>query len=262
MAAGDSVARLDLGQIDLRSCPPLPSQVQNLSLAFNPQLDTLPQPLPVDLKELNLNFCNFTSLPHDWPVGLTKLLVVTNKVADFPETLPANLQALYLTNNKLKSVPAYLPQGLCELYLGANDIVELDQALLSLPACRKINLCNNPLSAGSQAMLEECTGVPSYAGPAVKVGYVGKTLDTSSWLPESRSAEMQESEGPPVIRRAGGNLAPIVNAMLRANPHHAVASYSDEHASAVRSFPLRSEPQGEVYDFTRYFKTSWQYSDQ
>jgi len=32
---GDWSATLDLGQIDLRSCPPLPLEVQDLVLAFN-----------------------------------------------------------------------------------------------------------------------------------------------------------------------------------------------------------------------------------
>lgn len=262
VAASDSSAQLDLGQLDLRSCPPLPSQVQNLCLAFNPELDTLPQPLPAGLKDLNINFCNFKSLPHDWPAGLIRLMVVTNKVTEIPETLPAGLQALYMTNNKLKTLHAHLPHGLRELYLATNGIVEVNADLLSLPDCRKLNLCNNPLSETSLAMLEEHTGMPAYAGPAVKLGYVGDTLDRSRWLPESRSAEMRDGEGPPVVRRAGGNLAPVVNAMLRAHPHHAVASYSDQHGTVLQSLPLHPEPRGTTSSYPLYFTISKQYATQ
>ena len=258
VAAGDSSARLDLGQLDLHSCPPLPSQVQKLSLAFNPKLDSLPQPLPAGLTELNINFCNFTSLPHDWPAGLIILMAVTNKIEEIPATLPASLQALFMSNNKLKTSPAHLPHGLRELYLGSNNIVEVSPDLLSLPDCKKLNLCNNPLSETTLTMLRERTGMPAYAGPAVKVGYVGDRLDLSTWLPESRSAEMRESEGPPVFRRSGGNLAPVVSAMLRAHPNHAVASYSDQHTTVLQSLPLHPEPYGPTSSYPHYFTTSKQ----
>lgn len=61
LRCGDLSAPLDLGQCDLRSCPPLPPEVQDLSLAFNPSLDTLPQPLPAALKKLNINFSTLPS---------------------------------------------------------------------------------------------------------------------------------------------------------------------------------------------------------
>jgi hypothetical protein len=240
-ANGDWSATLDLAQLDLHSCPPLPPEVQHLILAFNPELDTLPQPLPPALTNLNINFCNFTRLPHEWPVGLIELMAVTSKVAEFPATLPAGLQCLYLTNNALTGVPARLPAGLQALYLGTNSIGDLDPALLSLPNCRKLNLCNNPLSDASLTMLRECTAGPAYAGPAVKIGIVSEWLDTSEWLPAERTAEMQRGEGPPVIRRPAGSLTTTVNAMLRANPNSLVASYSDQHNTIVQVLGLRSD---------------------
>ena len=239
---GDWAAKLDLGQIDLRSCPPLPLEVQNLVLVFNPQLDTLPHPLPPGLKHLNINFCNFTRLPHDWPVGLLELWLVTNKVKDIPDTLPASLQVLCATNNRLGSVPRRLPEGLQALYLATNSIAELDPALLSLPNCTKLFLCNNPLSEASLAMLNERTGALEYAGPAVKIGFVGDTIDLSKWIPASREAEMRKSEGPPIIRRAAGTLDAMVNATLRANPGKAVASYSDQYKTVIRVLDLRGDP--------------------
>lgn len=231
---GDYSARLELGQLDLISCPPLPTETQRLCLAFNPRLDSLPQPLPPELRELNIQFCNFTRLPHDWPVGLTELRLVTNHVEELPETLPAGLERLYATNNLLTSVPRRLPDGLQELYLASNAYTELNPSVLSLPNCKKINLCNNPLSETAIAMLTEHTGAQSYTGPAVKIGTVDGRIDMSSWLPEARTREMQESEGPPVIHPPAGRLTSAVNAMLRDYPGQLVASYGDQHRTVVQ----------------------------
>ena len=201
---GDLSAPLDLAQCDLRSCPPLPPEVQDLCLAFNPSLDTLPQPLPATLKKLNINFCNFTRLPHQWPVGLIELWFITNQVAELPDTLPAGLQVICATNNRIGSLPRQWPDGLQKLYLATNRIAELDPGLLSLPNCIHLNLCNNPLSEASLAMLNERTSAPAYAGPPVKIGYVGGWEDDSKVLPAAREAELREREGPPIVRRRDG----------------------------------------------------------
>lgn len=238
----DWSATLDLSQIDLRSCPPLPMEVQDLCLGFNPQLDTLPHPLPPALRKLNINFCNFTRLPHDWPIGLLELWLVTNKVVALPDTLPASLQVLCATNNQLESVPRKLPESLRALYLATNRIAELDPGLLALPQCTKLFLCNNPLSEAVMAMLKEQTGAPGYAGPAVKIGYVGDAFDLSEWIPASRAAQMRVGEGPPIIRKAAGNLAAMVNATLTANPGKAVASYADRYQSVMQVLDLRADP--------------------
>lgn len=235
---GNPAATLDLASCDLLSCPPLPHEVQNLSLAWNPQLDTLPHALPPGLKVLNINFCNFTQLPHDWPVGLRELWLVTNKVTKLPDTLPASLQILCATNNQLGSVPRNLPEALQKLYLSTNRIVELDPGLLSLPRCTKLLLCNNPLSEASRTLLNEHTSVPGYAGPAVKIGVVVGPIDLSSWIPESRSAQMRDSECPPIIHRRDASLIAMVNAALRANPGKAVASYADQYKTVIQVMDL------------------------
>ncbi|MDB5757009.1 MAG: hypothetical protein JWM30_298 [Burkholderia sp.] len=242
---GDLSAKLDLGQIELRSCPPLPLEVQDLSLAFNPALDTLPQPLPPGLTGLNINFCNFTRLPHDLPVGLRTLWLVTNKVTELPDTLPASLQILCATNNRIVNLPRKLPDSLRELYLATNNIVDLDPGLLSLPNCTKLFLCNNPLSDASMAMLNDRTGAEEYAGPAVKIGFVGDTIDLSKWIPASREAKIRESEGAPVIRRAGGSLAAMVSATLSANPGSAAASYSDQHRTVIQLINPRADTRND-----------------
>lgn len=204
LQACDPSAPLDLGQCDLRSCPPLPPEVQDLCLGFNPSLDTLPQPLPAALKKLNINFCNFTQLPHQWPHGLIELLFVTNQVAELPDTLPAGLQVICATNNRISSLPMQWPDGLQKLYLAANCIAELDPGLLSLPNCIHLNLCNNPLSDASKAMLHERTSAPAYAGPTVKIGFAGDRIDHSTVLPAARKAELRKSEVPPIIHRQDG----------------------------------------------------------
>ena len=201
---GDLSARLDLGQCDLHCCPPLPPEVQDLCLAFNPSLDALPQPLPAALKKLNINFCNFTRLPHQWPVGLVELCFVTNQVAELPDTLPSGLQVIFATNNRISSLPGQWPDGLQKLYLATNRIAELDRGLLSLPNCIHLNLCNNPLSDASLAILYKVSSAPAYAGPTVKIGYVGERIDHSIVLPAAREAELRASEGPPIIHRQDG----------------------------------------------------------
>jgi hypothetical protein len=91
-------------------------------------------------------------------------------------------------------------------------------------------------------MLNERTGVPEYAGPAVKIGYVDDYLDLSKWIPESRAAQMRDSKGPPIIRGANADLLAMVNATLRANPGKAVASYADEYKTVIRVLDLRAAP--------------------
>jgi hypothetical protein len=197
---GDATAWLSLSSCDLRSCPPLPHDVQHLLLSFNAELSTLPQPLPDQLRSLNISFCNFTHLPHQLPAGLVELHFTTNKVDQLPDTLPASLQVIVGTNNRISSLPARLPDGLLKLYLAANLIVELDPAL-PLPACSFLNLCNNRLSDASLALLRAVTSAIDYKGPAVKVGMIHDYFDLSEVLPMERTNELLSEEGPAIQRR-------------------------------------------------------------
>ena len=129
---------------------------------------------------------------------------VTNQVAELPDTLPAGLQVLCATNNRISSLPRQWPDALQKLYLATNGIAEPDRGLLSLPNCIHLNLCNNPLSEASLAMLNEVSSAPAYAGPTVKIGYVGERIDHSKVLPAARDAELRASEGPPIIHRQNG----------------------------------------------------------
>lgn len=197
---GDPTAPLNLGSCDLLSCPPLPNDVQHLGLSFNAELSTLPQPLPDQLRSLNISFCNFTHLPHQLPASLVELHFTTNKVDRLPDTLPASLQVIYGTNNRIGSLPARLPDGLQKLYLAANLIVELDPGL-PLPTCSFLNLCNNKLSDASLALLRAVTGAVDYKGPAVKIGEVNEYFDHSEVLPSECTNELRAEEGPAIQRR-------------------------------------------------------------
>ena len=92
------------------------------------------------------------------------------------------------------------------------------------------------------AMLHGRTALPEYAGPAVKIGYVGDHVDWSRWIPESRAAQMRESEGPPIIPGAQAALRTRVSAALRANPGRAVASHADQYNTVIQVVDLRARP--------------------
>ena len=114
---------LKLDILKITHLPPLPDSLEKLSAPFS-KLTSLPDPLPPNLKFLDVFHTKITSLPA-LPDTLLHLNAVNTKITSLP-ALPPNLKFLDVSDTKIMSLPV-LPPSL-EL-LAANNT-----QITSLPA--------------------------------------------------------------------------------------------------------------------------------
>lgn len=188
-AAANPSSPLDLTHCDLEDCPPLPDDVQNLNLSWNPRLDALPQVLPDNLVTLAVMFCDLSVLPTQWPQRLETLLIASNRILALSETLPDSVRTIGAANNRVEQLPEHLPSHLESLGIGTNRIVRVPMQLLSRPNLKNLALANNPLTPVCVQELRQATALPDYGGPTLTIGTIGDDFDASEILPASRRDE-------------------------------------------------------------------------
>ncbi|MBK4734481.1 leucine-rich repeat domain-containing protein [Noviherbaspirillum pedocola] len=225
---GDPSSQLDLTHCDLDECPPLPFDLQNVNLSWNPRLSALPQRLPDSLVSLAVMFCNLSALPAQWPPCLEKLIIASNCVAALPENLPDSVRTIGAANNRIEQVPAHLPARLESLGIGTNRIAHVPMGLLSMPNLKELALANNPLTPACIQELRQASALPDYAGPTITIGEIGEYYDASEILPASRAAD--------TVR-----IVPAHPARAQVNRHlqqgaQYVAWYADSERTIVRPY--------------------------
>ncbi|ANW02897.1 NEL-type E3 ubiquitin ligase domain-containing protein [Bradyrhizobium icense] len=139
--AGDVNEPLDLSSLSLTALSaPLPPELRRLNVDNN-QLTSLPE-LPADLERLYASNNRLTSLP-DLPAGLRRLYAISNGLTSLPAELPPGLRRLNVDNNQLTSLPDNLPATLQELDAGGNRLTSLPD----LPAgLQRLNVDYNQLT--------------------------------------------------------------------------------------------------------------------
>ncbi|MBB4263653.1 NEL-type E3 ubiquitin ligase domain-containing protein [Bradyrhizobium sp. CIR3A] len=132
---------LDLSSLSLTALSaPLPPELRRLNVERN-QLTSLPE-LPADLQRLNASNNRLTSLP-DLPAGLRRLSAIRNRLTSLPADLPPGLRRLSVDNNQLTSLPGNLPATLRELDASGNQLTSLPD----LPAgLQRLNVDYNQLT--------------------------------------------------------------------------------------------------------------------
>ncbi|KRR00053.1 NEL-type E3 ubiquitin ligase domain-containing protein [Bradyrhizobium valentinum] len=124
--AGDVDEPLDLSSLSLTALSaPLPPELRRLNVDNN-QLTSLPD-LPADLQRLYASNNRLTSLP-DLPAGLRRLYAISNGLTSLPADLPPGLRRLNVDNNQLTSLPD-LPAGLQRLNVDYNQLTNLPEPL-------------------------------------------------------------------------------------------------------------------------------------
>ncbi|MDE5458499.1 MULTISPECIES: NEL-type E3 ubiquitin ligase domain-containing protein [Bradyrhizobium] len=124
--AGDVDEPLDLSSLSLTALSaPLPPELRRLNVDNN-QLTSLPD-LPADLQRLYASNNRLTSLP-DLPAGLRRLYASSNGLTSLPADLPPGLRRLNVDNNQLTSLPD-LPAGLQRLNVDYNQLTNLPEPL-------------------------------------------------------------------------------------------------------------------------------------
>ncbi|NOJ43916.1 NEL-type E3 ubiquitin ligase domain-containing protein [Bradyrhizobium australiense] len=184
--AGDVDEPLDLSSLSLTALSaPLPPELRRLNVDNN-QLTSLPD-LPADLQRLYANNNRLTSLPDlpaglrrlyaigngltslpALPAGLQRLNVDYNQLTNLPEPLPAELEWLSASHNQLTSLPETIPAEL--LWLGAsnNQLTSVPETLLTqLGRESSVDLENNPLPEGVLTNLATAMHAGDYAGPQI-----------------------------------------------------------------------------------------------
>ncbi|WP_028351275.1 NEL-type E3 ubiquitin ligase domain-containing protein [Bradyrhizobium murdochi] len=139
--AGDVDEPLDLSSLSLTALSaPLPPELRRLNVDNN-QLTSLPD-LPADLQRLRASNNRLTSLP-DLPAGLRRLYAIGNGLTSLPADLPLGLRRLRVDNNQLTSLPDTLPATLQELDASGNRLTSLPD----LPAgLQRLNVDYNQLT--------------------------------------------------------------------------------------------------------------------
>ncbi|WP_246174169.1 hypothetical protein [Bradyrhizobium paxllaeri] len=139
--AGDVDQPLDLSSLSLTALSaPLPPELRRLNVDNN-QLTSLPD-LPADLQRLRASNNRLTSLP-DLPAGLRRLYAIGNGLTSLPADLPLGLRRLRVDDNQLTSLPDTLPATLQDLDASGNRLTSLPD----LPAgLQRLNVDYNQLT--------------------------------------------------------------------------------------------------------------------
>ena len=116
---------LDLGDLNITSLPPLPSNTTYLILSKT-QVTSLPESLPPNLEGLDISDTRITRLPK-LPGTLQLLFLRNTQVTSLPE-LPANLQQLSINNTGITQLPA-LPGSLFQLNISNSGVTRLPEPL-------------------------------------------------------------------------------------------------------------------------------------
>lgn len=175
-----SLSVLRLRENNIKTLPSCFGQLKSLTtlaLGNNPSLATLPDTMNnlTNLAELNISFCNFSSLPHalrgmpklrnlfannntfqalpDW-IGEIRTLQVLSFDNNFLRTLPdtignlINLTSLYILQNEILVLPDSLTKatGLNVLSVGNNLLTHLPESLGNLTNLMYLYLADNRLS--------------------------------------------------------------------------------------------------------------------
>jgi hypothetical protein len=155
---------LKLSGFNLKTVPPLPSDLKRLDVTFN-QLTVLPAHLPAGLQKLDVSFNRLAALPEHLPASLQELDVNCNHLSALSERLPAGLRTLSVGSNRLIAVPERLPAGLQMLEVSNNQLNSLPLCLLNVGG--RVNLVANPLTTAVLDRLQQITSAPDYRGPRI-----------------------------------------------------------------------------------------------
>ena len=118
----DSLYRFFAGVNMLRSLPPLPPNLTDIDVSWNPGL-RIPQTLPSGLLNFICGYDSLTTLPT-LPATLLTLSCDNNKLTTLPSTLPPGIQSINVNGNQILNLPA-IPASVTNLACEGNPIASL-----------------------------------------------------------------------------------------------------------------------------------------
>lgn len=123
----------------------LPSMCKKLSLANN-ALQSLPAELPPELLALDIsNNPDIEQLPEILPLFMETLVMARCRVNRLPEILPLNLVTLLAEHNEIQSINVIWPLSIEQVNVQNNQITEIPECIATCRNLRLLNLSHNPL---------------------------------------------------------------------------------------------------------------------
>ncbi len=128
---------------DLENGIPLMCIVLNLA---NNALQSLPSELPPGLLGMDIsNNPDIEELPEILPLFMETLVIAKCRINRLPEILPLNLVTLLAEHNEITSINIIWPLSIEQINLQNNQITEIPECLATCKNIRLLNLANNPL---------------------------------------------------------------------------------------------------------------------
>jgi hypothetical protein len=116
-----------------------------LNLANN-ALQSLPSELPPGLLGMDIsNNPDIEELPEILPLFMETLVIAKCRINRLPEILPLNLVTLLAEHNEITSINIIWPLSIEQINLQNNQITEIPECLATCKNIRLLNLANNPL---------------------------------------------------------------------------------------------------------------------
>jgi len=123
----------------------LPYMCKHLNLANN-ALQALPSELPLSLLTMDIsNNPDIEQLPEILPLFMETLIMSRCRVNRLPEILPLNLITLLAEHNEIISINIIWPLSIEQINLQNNQITEIPECLATCKNIRLLNLAQNPL---------------------------------------------------------------------------------------------------------------------
>jgi hypothetical protein len=128
---------------DIDTGLPLMCTLLNLE---NNALQGLPSKLPPGLLVMDIsNNPDIDQLPEVLPLFMETLVIASCRISRLPEILPLNLVTLLAEHNEITSINIIWPLSIEQINLQNNQITEIPECLATCKNIRLLNLAHNPL---------------------------------------------------------------------------------------------------------------------
>jgi len=123
----------------------LPAMCKKLSLANN-ALQSLPSELPPELLALDIsNNPDIEQLPEILPLFMETLIMAKCRVNRLPEIMPLNMVTLLAEHNEIQSINVVWPLSIEQINVQNNQITEIPECISTCRNLRLLNISHNPL---------------------------------------------------------------------------------------------------------------------
>lgn len=127
----------------------LPIMCKQINLGNN-ALQSLPNELPPELLALDIsNNPDIEELPEILPIFMEILVMPKCRINRLPEVLPLNLVTLLAEHNEIQSINVVWPLSIEQINVQNNQITEIPECLATCKNLRLLNLSHNPLEKRS-----------------------------------------------------------------------------------------------------------------